>query len=121
LREQEAQERKKEKARKAQEKAERALQRSTSMKQSIPAVRQNPRNTKRLKTIKVNKETEDEEINVNVSCMCFGCYEDDIREGYETEWMKCQCGRWLHVECVKDSIVDSSGRSRYCPYCIDGL
>jgi len=112
------------KAKKAQEKAERALQRSTSMKRSIPAVRQNPRNTKRLKTIsnmQVNKETEDEEINVNVCCMCFGCYEDDVREGYGAEWMKCPCGCWLHVERVEDSIVDSSGQSRYCPYCIDGL
>ena len=127
LKEQEAQRKKEEKARKAQEKAEKALQRSsgqTSVKRTTPPERQNPKNTKRLKTsnnIQVNKETRDESIDVNTCCMCFGCYEDDVREGYGAEWMKCPCGRWLHVECVEDSVVDSSGQSRYCPYCIDGL
>jgi len=40
--------------------------------------------------------------------MCFGCYEDDIRDG--AEWMKCPHSHWLHVE--------GSYQSHYCPYCI---
>jgi len=89
---------------------------------SIPAVKQNPKNNKRLKIInsmQVDKETQDEDVNV--CCMCFGCYENDVQEGYRAEWMKYPCGRWLHVECVEDSFMDSSGQSRYSPYCIDGL
>ena len=35
--------------------------------------------------------TEDDEIDVNNCCMCFGSYEDDVQEGYEAEWMKCLC------------------------------
>ena len=61
------------------------------------------------------------EIDVNVCCMCFGHYDDDVLEGYGAEWMDCTCGRWLHVDCVEDCVVDRFGNNLYCPYCIDGL
>jgi len=102
----ETQRKKEEKARKAQEKAEKALQRllgQTIVKRTTPAERQNPKNTKKLKTnnnIQVNKETGNKAIDVNTCCICLGCYEDDVRKGNGAEWMKCPCGRWLHVKCV---------------------
>ena len=121
LREQETQRKKEEKARKAQKKVDKAAMQKSSgqAKRNIQATRQNP--NKRLKANSNVQATEDDEIDVNVCCMCFGSYEDDVREGFGAEWMKCPCGRWLHVECIEDSIVDSSGQSRFCPYCVDGL
>ena len=60
-------------------------------------------------------------IDTDVCCMCFGNYEDDVLDGYGAEWIRCTCGRWLHLDCAEDCIKDQHGKERYCPYCIDGL
>ena len=62
-----------------------------------------------------------ETINVNVCCMCFENYEDDVLDGNGADWIDCACGRWLHVECAEDCLTDCHGNQRYCPYCLDGL
>ena len=67
------------------------------------------------------KETTIGDFDVNVCCMCFGTYQDDVLEGCGAEWITCTCGRWLHVECAEDHVVDCSSNGLYCPYCIDGL
>ena len=60
---------------------------SGQAKHTIQATRQNP--SKRLKANSNVQATEDDEIDVNICFMCFGSYEDDVREGYGAEWMKC--------------------------------
>ena len=60
-------------------------------------------------------------IDVNICCMCFESYENDVLERNGAEWIDCACGRWLHLDCAEDCVVDSFGKQRYCPYCVDGL
>ena len=35
--------------------------------------------------------------------------------------MNCACGKWPHVYCAEDSVVDYFGNNFYCLYCINGL
>jgi len=86
---------KEEKTKKGWREDRKVLQRSARMKRMQHS--KNPKNTKRLKTSNtlVDKETEDEEIDVNFCCMCFGCYEYDVHEGYRAEWMMCPCRCWV--------------------------
>ena len=62
--------------------------------------------------------TVDDSIDVNVCCMCFETYENDVLEGNGAEWIDCACGRCLHLDCAEDHIVDSNGKERYFPYCL---
>ena len=39
-------------------------------------------------------------IDPNVCCTCFGSYDDDAGTG--REWLQCQCGRWMHEDCVEE-------------------
>ena len=48
--------------------------------------------------------TVDDSIDVNVCCMCFETYENDVLEGNGAEWIDCACGRWLHLDCAEDCI-----------------
>ena len=50
--------------------------------------------------------------------MCFETYENDVLEGNGAEWIDCACGRWLHLDCAEDHVVDSNGKELYCPYCL---
>lgn len=65
--------------------------------------------------------TENNRIDTNICCMCFETYENDVLECNGADWIDCACGRWLHLECADDCVVDRFGKDRYCPYCIDGL
>ena len=67
------------------------------------------------------KNIMDESIDTDICCMCFTNYEDDVHDGNGTEWISCDCGRWLHLDCAEDCFTDRSGKERYCPFCIDGL
>ena len=58
------------------------------------------------------------QIDVDVCCMCFGEYGDDVLEGIGVEWIACACGRWLHVGCAESRVLDVNGCERFCPYCI---
>ena len=57
--------------------------------------------------------SDDENIDVNVCCMCFVHYDDDVREGSGADWIFCKCGRWLHEDCVEDVVKDNEGIERF--------
>ena len=42
--------------------------------------------------------------------MYFETYENDVLEGNGAEWIDCACGRWLHLDCAEDHVVDSNGK-----------
>ena len=48
--------------------------------------------------------------------MHFGSYEDD---GVGAQWISCRCGRWLHEDCVKETVVGSDAQQRFCIFCVD--
>ena len=50
-----------------------------------------------------------------------GNYEDDVLDGYGTDWIDCACGCWLHVDCADECVTDCHGNKCYCSYCVDGL
>ena len=49
---------------------------------------------------------------------CFGMFEDDIALGNQAEWAMCACGKWLHEDCVSETVVDANGRLRMCSSCV---
>ena len=51
-------------------------------------------------------------------CECFGTFEDDIALGNQAEWAMCVCGKWLHEDCVSETVVDANGRLRMCSSCV---
>ena len=57
-------------------------------------------------------KTPEDEIDVNVCCMCFIRYEDDILAGSGAEWIFCSCGRWLLEDCAEDCVIDNDGKER---------
>ena len=61
-----------------------------------------------------------ESIDPNTCCMCFGSFEDDVCNGDGAGWVSCNCGRWLHEDCVEDYVVNESGAELFCPFCTDG-
>ena len=61
-----------------------------------------------------------ESIDPNICCMCFGSFEDDVCNGDGAGWVSCNCGRWLHEDCVEDYVVNESGAELFCPFCTDG-
>ena len=67
---------------------------------------------------RITSETDEEEINPNVCCMCFVTFEEDTCEQTGAEWLPCACGRWLHEDCAEDIVVDSDGNERCCPFCV---
>ena len=56
----------------------------------------------------------DDVIEPNRCCVC---YEDYIQEE-NIEWVQCPCSRWLHEDCIIDTLVDSSGKELLCPHCV---
>jgi len=63
--------------------------------------------------------TDGEDIDPDTCCMCFGSYEDDVIDGGGAQWISCRCGRWLHEDCVEETVVDSDGHQRFCIFCVD--
>ena len=63
--------------------------------------------------------TDGEDIEPDTCCMCFGSYEDDVIDGGGAQWIFCRCGRWLHEDCVEETVVDSDGHQRFCIFCVD--
>ncbi len=51
-------------------------------------------------------------INESVCCVCMGSYDEDAGTG--RTWFKCQCGRWIHSDCV---LPASSSNDKLCPIC----
>lgn len=58
----------------------------------------------------------DDSINTDECCACFGLYTDDIGTG--REWLECTCGRWIHEDCVENIVYDANGREKLCPLCL---
>ena len=56
---------------------------------------------------------DEDSINTEECCACFGLYIEDIGTG--REWMECACGRWIHEECVEDIVYDANGKEKLCP------
>ena len=52
-------------------------------------------------------------------CVCFTTYEEDVLNKTGKDWVGCACGRWLHEECMEDCVLDSTGKERLCPLCVD--
>ena len=67
---------------------------------------------------RITGETDEEEIDLNVCCMCFVTFEEDTREQTGAEWLPCACRRWLHEDCAEDIVVDSDGNEHCCPFCV---
>ena len=60
-----------------------------------------------------------EDIDSNICCMCFQSWHDDVLEGGGTECVSCNCGRWMHEDCIEDVVTDSDGFKHFCSFCID--
>ena len=60
-----------------------------------------------------------EAIDDSRCCVCFTTYEDDVLNKTGKDWVGCACGRWLHEECMEDCVLDSLGKERLCPLCVD--
>ena len=61
----------------------------------------------------------DENIDESRCCVCFTTYEEDVLQGSGKDWVMCACTRWLHEECAEDCVLDSTGKERLCPLCLD--
>ena len=59
----------------------------------------------------------EDNISSDSCCVCFQAFAEDVEEGTGAEWVQCTCTRWLHEDCILDSIIDSSGKERLCPFC----
>jgi len=44
-----------------------------------------------------------EDIDLNVCCMCFQWWHD---EGGGAEWVSRKCGRWMHKDCIEDVVIN---------------
>jgi len=58
------------------------------------------------------KLDDDESINTDICCICFGSYEDD--DGTGRDWVQCCCGRWIHEDCMDP---DPQNSEKLCPLC----
>ena len=54
--------------------------------------------------------------NVIVSNRCCVCFEDYAEED-GVEWVQCPCSRWLHEDCIINTVVNSEGKEFLCPHC----
>jgi len=46
---------------------------------------------------------------------CFETFEEDIRMRNGTEWAKCVCNRWIHIDCISQTAIDEVGEeSKFC-------
>lgn len=50
-------------------------------------------------------------------CECAFCYRYYQEDG--SEWVQCGCGRWVHEQCIEDVVLDSSGKEKFCPFCLN--
>ena len=116
------------KAKKAVSKAEESRKKKGTKQVSSNSAREpsastSSAQTERTSNLRSNRpapaKTPENEINVNVCCMCFAKYEDDILSGSGAEWISCSCGRWLHEECAEDCVIDINGKERLCSLCLE--
>ena len=79
----------------------------------------NPNESKRAwqREVHAGEYSAGADIDVNTCYICFGMYEEDVREGTGKEWRECVCGCWVHEDCI-DDVVESCGKERLCPVCV---
>ena len=51
-------------------------------------------------------------------CECFGTFEEDIALGNQAKWAMCACGKWLHEDCVSETVLNANGKLRMCSGCV---
>ena len=89
------------KARKAVERANKLPQRKSKRKQTNC-----PSALKKRKDVVQHSEAESlvhvDGIDSNECCVCHGTYAEDVEHGNGSQWILCQCGQWLHEDCVSD-------------------
>ena len=51
-------------------------------------------------------------------CECFGTFEEDIKLGNGAEWAQCACERWVHVDCISETVIDENGKEKMCSNCV---
>ena len=44
----------------------------------------------------------------------FGTYKEDIDLGNGAEWVQCECGQWIHEDCIDESVTGEDGKERMC-------
>ena len=57
-------------------------------------------------------------IDDNICAICCGTYEDDVALQTGDEWIQCNCGRWMHEDCV-DANAGDIENTKICPICTD--
>ena len=63
-------------------------------------------------------EPHEEEDQDYECCECFGTFENDIALGNQAEWAMCACRKWLHEDCVSETVVDANRELRMCSSCV---
>ena len=102
------------KSKKAEEKSKKAEEQSRQMakrarKRSVTNIDPQEEN---VRTKKARLGDIQSNIDSNTCCACFGDYADDTGTG--REWLQCQCGRWIHEDCVEECMSESV----ICPLCL---
>lgn len=102
------------KSKKAEEKSKKAEEQSRQMakrarKRSVTNIDPQEEN---VRTKKARLGDIQSNIDSNTCCACSGDYADDTGTG--REWLQCQCGRWIHEDCVEECMSESV----ICPLCL---
>ena len=89
-----------------QEKLRTELRNSTegSPKGSKPVSLLHRRNGRMLSQSEAENIVEVDGIDSNEWCVCHGTYTNDVEHGNGSQWLRCQCGQWLHKDCVSDLV-----------------
>ena len=113
----EKEEQKKKKAEEAKARAQEKAQASGKSATAVSRKRENLRSRADEAGPSSKTPRLDDTTVANRCCVCYQDYEEDVEIGAGTDWVMCSCTRWLHEDCVLDSIIDGSGKERLCPHC----
>ena len=48
-----------------------------------------------------------------ICCECNVSYEDDVRNGFGDDWVRCAC-----ENCIDEVIIGANGKQHFCSYCV---
>ena len=106
-----------EKEEKANKKAEKAKEKTDSKKEVVGAKRKADSSTSERASQHTKRRRMlgdlDEDISMEVCCVCYGTYLEDVNTG--RQWLECSCSGSIHEDCIDDDDVDSDGK--LCPLC----
>lgn len=116
-----AQEMEKKREEKERLKAEKEKQKAENEKQKVAKKQKGVKELDlRKRCQQIEPETSEKRPRLDdviVSNRCCVCYQD-YSEEEGVDWVQCPCTRWLHEDCIIDSVLDSSGKELLCPHCI---